>query len=69
MCIPHVSGNQEKAVKILKKAMLYETKPREDIEEALEKLKHGDTNIFVSPVSRRHFERGKLYFYRAWKLN
>lgn len=52
-------GNHDKAIKLLEKALLFEAKPKEDIKVALEKLKKGETNIYVSPVLRRRNESGE----------
>ncbi|XP_060594055.1 dual specificity protein kinase TTK-like isoform X2 [Ruditapes philippinarum] len=46
--------NPGKAKKILEKALLFETKPKEDIEIALKKLKEGAKEIYVSPPRRKH---------------
>ncbi|XP_052239524.1 dual specificity protein kinase Ttk-like isoform X2 [Dreissena polymorpha] len=48
--------NPGKAKKILQKALLFEAKPKEEIEAALEKLKHGEKTIYRSPVTR--YRRG-----------
>ena len=50
------ADNPGKAKKILQKALLFEAKPKEEIEAALEKLKHGEKTIYRSPVTR--YRRG-----------
>jgi hypothetical protein len=42
----------------LEKALLFETKPKEDIEIALKKLKEGAKEIYVSPPRRKHDDTG-----------
>lgn len=41
-----------KAKKILEKALLFEAKPKEDIEQALQKLKQGERDIYKSPNAK-----------------
>ncbi|WAR08296.1 TTK-like protein [Mya arenaria] len=52
-------GNRDRAKKILEKALLFDVKPREDVEVALRKLRQGETNIFTSPTSRQRNHSGQ----------
>ncbi|XP_053397975.1 dual specificity protein kinase TTK-like [Mercenaria mercenaria] len=52
--------NPSKAKKILEKALLFESKPKEDIEAALKKLKQGEKEIYHSPPARKHDDGDKL---------
>lgn len=46
--------NPGKAKKILEKALLFEAKPRENIETALKKLKQGEREIYKSPTLQKY---------------
>ena len=57
-----VTDNPDKAKKILEKALLFEAKPKDDIELALKKLKEGTKEIYHSPPSRRQDDTGRRVF-------
>jgi len=61
-----LADNEDRARKILNKALVFEAQPVKDIEEALCRLRQGERTIFTTPTRTRHDFDQCRYLFVAW---